>query len=440
MATLTWNEKFIHSFENKVTVSWASNPVTHNIFSNPWVLSQTKTGSPNADWREKLKRGEFCASPYSVVYRRITSTPVAGTIYCTEHRPSAGEKVFSSFKGTYPGPWVIPFPTVPVEVKNKALSRILEKIRHEYQHVGTLPALGEIGATIRMFGSPFSSLTKFTGEYLDELRLRRSKLKGRTLKKRRANWESVVSSTYLEYTFGLNPLIQDTRKIAEALARWRAEGTGELPHDTRYILHASASGDDQVVSSAGSYHGPGGSNAWIGKTHWTSSAKFGARYTVQLGHSVQANFGSLERLMQLLGFTPAEFVPTVWEVLPWSWLVDYFLNVQDIIEAGFTNTSNVKGIVLTERVKGQTIQSHIIDYDEARRLDGSFGRWLEYSAFPKTLGSTVYEYVTVNRTLPATLGLPELVLSFPNSVSKLANMAAVLLARKAGTRTWIPTK
>lgn len=403
-------------------------------FDVPYLLQQSKIGQKNEKWRERKARGEFVASPYTCYFSRIRSTPVSGSISCTRTASSSNPVSYTStFSGNYSYPWLASGFQIPVEVRNKALSRILEKIRNEYQHASALPALAEIGSTIRMFGSPFSSLTRFTQSYLDDLHLKRKKIKGRTTKKRRQSWSEIVSSSYLEYSFGLKPLIQDTRTIAEALARWNVEGG--LPLKT--VLTASAT-SDEVLAISGDYHGPGGSNAFIGRSHLVAKTEFGVRYVVQVDHSLNAQFGSLERLMQLLGFTPAEFVPTIWEVIPWSWLVDYFVNVQDILEAGFTNTSAVKGICLTERVKYLSTLSHLIDYAEAERLDAIDGHRLIYSAKPKDLGTTQYERTEINRTVPSSLGLPDLTVSYPNSIGKLANMAAVLVARRSKTRSWVP--
>jgi hypothetical protein len=49
------------------------------------------------------------------------------------------------------------------------------------------------------------------------------------------------------------------------------------------------------------------------------------------------------------GFTPSEFIPTAWEILPWSFLFDYFVSVGDFIDASFADTSALKWVSQTRR-------------------------------------------------------------------------------------------
>lgn len=44
----------------------------------------------------------------------------------------------------------------------------------------------------------------------------------------------------------------------------------------------------------------------------------------------------------VFGANLLNFVPTVYELLPWSFLVDYFVNVNEVISSTFTDTSNLK--------------------------------------------------------------------------------------------------
>jgi hypothetical protein len=68
--------------------------------------------------------------------------------------------------------------------------------------------------------------------------------------------------------------------------------------------------------------------------------------------------GSYTRLAELAGFGWKEFLPSVWNLLPWSFLVDYFVNVGDILAAATTCTDGVMWVNKTTRkVRRETRQA-----------------------------------------------------------------------------------
>lgn len=137
------------------------------------------------------------------------------------------------------------------------------------------------------------------------------------------------------------------------------------------------------------------------------------------------------RLTELLGFSFENFIPAVWEVLPWSWLADYFLNIGDIIQAGVTNTSAVTWINRTEVQLTHDLDTSTVNPKlTTARLDASGFNGSGYGS----LGSFETRRTTMTRTIPASLGMPPLVVSYPDTLGKLANMAAVLVQQSSSTR------
>lgn len=163
--------------------------------------------------------------------------------------------------------------------------------------------------------------------------------------------------------------------------------------------------------------------------------EFGVRYIVKLKHSLQAEFGSNERLKQLLGFSnPLNFIPTIWEVIPWSWLIDYFLNVQQIIEAGVTATGNVQETIRSQRTRSK-LKGHLTAVKPALVANQFPVNWITQSAH---LGQYVSERTVFDRSLPGNIGLPIPTVSYPNSIRKLANASAALFARRAESHAvWV---
>jgi len=51
--------------------------------------------------------------------------------------------------------------------------------------------------------------------------------------------------------------------------------------------------------------------------------------------------------MKTFGFRPEEFVPTAWELIPYSFVVDYFTNVNDIINAWAYRSAGIEWLQYT---------------------------------------------------------------------------------------------
>jgi hypothetical protein len=123
------------------------------------------------------------------------------------------------------------------------------------------------------------------------------------------------------------------------------------------------------------------------------------------------------------GFNPAQFLPTAWELLPWSFLVDYFATIGDYLDASFTNTATLKWTCRTTRHK--LITEELISPNRSATM----------SVFPvaakASYASDGYSYckytrVNVDRQ-PGASPVPSVVfVDFQNQSSNhLANMAAL---------------
>lgn len=435
MYTKTWNHlqtsKGVQTISSKADNNGPWTSVTAYPSNYSVTLPQTKTGQSVPNWRQLIAEGKLAASPYSCSFSRVEKLePGSAAI---EYRNPGVSRTKEEFSGFFRQPALPSIPNIPDAVGNKALERILGKIRWQVQHANVGPALGELRSTVRSFGTPASAILSLTNRHINRLELAARHLGG-AVNFRRIQWHRIVASSYLEYAFFLRPLLKDTEDIAESLARWKAEKEGDLPRPTSDFLQASYS-----TSSATQYVGPVSYMSPCAnlsyKEMYTNNVDYGVRYQVKLKHSLQAEFGSNDRLLQLVGLkNPLNFIPTIWEVLPWSWLVDYFLNVQKIIEAGVTDTSNVEWIVKSQRTK---VTQDCTVIPGKRDLAGGWAptSWVDQG---KHLGSWRIVRTALNRSLPASLGLPIPVVSYPNNIDKLANMVAALFARRSHANSlWV---
>jgi hypothetical protein len=132
-----------------------------------------------------------------------------------------------------------------------------------------------------------------------------------------------LADIHLGVVFGINPILQDAKSIAEALA----EIQNRFDSD-RYKAYGSA-------TETRSSESPGPSGGFQGITTaliFESTDTFTRRYKVKLGGRVTVPYANVDPLA-IAGITPWDIVPGAWEGVPFSWLVDSFSNIGDVLNA-----------------------------------------------------------------------------------------------------------
>lgn len=192
--------------------------------------------------------------------------------------------------------------------------------------------VGELKQTLSMLRSPMRSLREMSGQYLHVLKKRRDLCPA---VKWHDNWREVLSQSWLEYAFGIKPLIGDIQDAAELLNR--------VIHGRRSLkrIHGKGGAEDATVTQTTypmSAYGPAYERCTL-KEGWRCMDKI----TAWVRDSSEAE--GLNWATQA-GFDPSNWAPTAWELLPWSFLADYFTNLGDVISA---STVCTRGVAFAER-------------------------------------------------------------------------------------------
>lgn len=125
----------------------------------------------------------------------------------------------------------------------------------------------------------------------------------------------VVRDTWLEYNFGWAPLIHDISDAHHELTTGRDFWLEPLKGIGKY---REISGGQYTANLIGAL------NCRIDYQQITETS---VRY---LG-AVSASKHTPPSLMDAWGFRSEDFLPTVWELIPYSFLVDYFTNIGDLV-------------------------------------------------------------------------------------------------------------
>lgn len=278
-----------------------------------YVHSEVNKSPSLPDWKARVKSGLNAGTSLSGFYR----TYLPGQFYVSIRRNTAS--YYTDWRVTQLWEhWVETTYLVPdyltnlseVNANNGALSRLNRSIRSAQTAFQGGVALGEIGQTLKMLRSPAQALRRGFDDYFTSLK--KVKRIRKPVERRRA-----LSETWLEYSFGWTPLINDIKEGYEVLkaksdynARNRIFGADKTESSTSGFLTTISAGINQFdlfgsrVSSVDvKYYGSCAS--WV-------ADKFSARS---------------------LGLDLSNFLPTAWELIPWSFVVDYFTNVGEVISA-----------------------------------------------------------------------------------------------------------
>jgi hypothetical protein len=154
-------------------------------------------------------------------------------------------------------------------------------------------------------------------------------------------WAQKAASANLGYRFGWKPFISDVRKMldfttivekrSEELERLKEKGVYRrmtlLDEESSYIKYSNRSLWSTGWTVTGHVQMHSERQVW-GTIRWKPS------YALQM--TPREDVRALAR-RQLLAMTSSHITQNLWEALPWSWLIDWFANVGDYIQA--TNNS-----------------------------------------------------------------------------------------------------
>jgi hypothetical protein len=248
----------------------------------------------------------------------------------------------------------------------------------------------------------------------------------RSLRRQKNRWKSPrrlaedISGAYLAWKFGWDPLVKDTRALLS-----------DLKEDYFDVVRLESVGK-----------GVGASSSWeaihsLGICTWKSTyvQKHTASVTY-LGEVKMRRYG-VGGLMERLGLSPRNFVPTIYNLLPWTYMIDYFTNLGDIVSAIGCDPAAIAWCCRTTRQELTTVVTSGVDLELSSGLKMHPG----YPIVDPQI--TTWKSKTVNRVSTIPTRIPSFHLKLPSFQSEAGrtrwtNIAAVLAAKTWGSSTFTP--
>jgi len=380
-------------------------------------LISDKSGGKVPAFKELIAKGSEATSEYTL--DAYSGKNYAGQFTASNIKFQGSNVVYTdTFQGTlFPaGPFDHVFDS-ETELTSKALANFYKSLRKSRTQLESLQVIGEGAQTIQMLRNPFQALTNVTVKTYRALNKERARLSRLKRIARDTEWSKVITRSYLEWVFGVKPLISDINDAIEALSRIdeveRTRIVGTANQSSSYVSEPLIS---KIV----------GDMALTYQKRESRTTEQGVKFIGFLDKATTVAQDRVGKVKSLFGFNLESFIPSIYECMPYSWLLDYITNTGDIITAGTTSTVDLKFCVKMIKSESSCIINTLGENPNGSIAFLQSGNVL---GFDGAFGNSVTRRTTFKRRkVPIdSLGVPSFRMFHPgDNISKYLNVLAVM--------------
>jgi len=403
------------------------------------TLSRTRTGVFNPNWKKIIAAGGNASTTLTASESTIEWKSPNGTLQYlaynsldnSDGKASLIDASASGLVNYYPPPAILNHngnTSSEWEANVQAVTYLYRAVRRAHAQAEGGVILGELHKTLGMIARPAMALRNGLDQYVNSLR---KTLRGQIKTRRNGrkyptpNAKKILADTYLEYTYGWSPLINDVKDAAVALAR--------MNHPEYEKSRFRVFGEHESANSQYSIPFSTPAQICFNKNTVVSGKQIVIYYGALQATTKVTGFDTQpQRIIDLSGFSLTNFVPTIWELVPYSFLIDYFTNIGDLLMAATTDTSRVAW--LTKVVIKETTDKTALVFDPTATANPAHfsPRWYKYLSCGGGSGGYFTRYRTVNRG-PCEMPFLTPTLQVPN-MKQFVNIGALLLGSTSGRR------
>lgn len=289
-------------------------------------------------------------------------------------------------------------PAVPYLHPEVCLNRAQAKLNKPTLDVGLM--LGELSETLTMLRHPLSSLYPLIKDF-------RRNAKSKHQQKPSTPFSKVLSSTWLEYCYGILPILNDIQEIKETFEKQRVRELEVLRRQA-----ASTMKEVAIPSKSGEATG------YYVMYTLEGSAYSSKRVTTHIYYKYNDWARNYEALTEW-GVNPFQLLDIAYAVTPYSFVVNWFVDIGSWLKAiqPHPHLDIIGGCTTIKTVQSKRINSYM-----AKSLNGA-------SAWVPCLTQFDWEKAQLDRVLQTSWSAPPTIGAGIDNLSKAVNSAAMLWQR-----------
>lgn len=377
--------------------------VTSGTINSSFLVQNYILRATMPDYRVKIAKKQNATNPYTrkeYVYKQPLMS--SSSLRVIDGTPK------TSFAVTGASVWTptsyIPSNSETIAADDIATKRLQKRLSSNLSEFKALVPLGELKETSRLY----SQVVEATNDVLKAL----LELKhGRP-----RNLVSAASKAWLTFSFGVSPTVSDLNGLFQSI--------NDYIYRTDIVKTLYGQEERQWSSVVGA---PGETSACAGFNWKHSPREQNHSYRVRYTAGVRMNLQSSNNynIPSTFGLNFGEIIPTLWELTPFSWVVDYFTTTGDFLsDLWYSEAGNT--IYVCKSVKYTC--NEFIDW-ELRNIS---------SAYQQTGNSLGYSEAGTSMLFQrsALAAMPHRAFRFKtasevsaNSVNRLLNLASLLLSK-----------
>lgn len=308
--------------------------------------------SPVPDWIAKIRAGSQATGGLSATWDSQKPSPTSLSIsYKVALTGAAAKDVYAEEKwGTYGlTSSLFAFADKMGVADNLARDALFKSAVGTRRALQGGVAIGEIREVMHMLRNPAQRLEQSLFTLKEDYRKILKSIKRAKVNVRKTN--DKLRGAYLEQAYGWAPLISQTKEAAEVLAEKQLGMSREVQF-VRSQNEQKSSRTTTQLSGSGNFQ-------WFRnqKQERVDKVKYLAALT-------GVSPSPLLRTMSDLGFSPEDFIPTIWELIPYSFVADYFTNTGTVLDA-WSHRSIGYGWAQKTTVSFRTSEIHLISNTSA---------------------------------------------------------------------------
>jgi len=376
---------------------------SHQPYTNTGITSyiNTRTTSSDPKWRWKIAHGINAAQPYS-----LDIVNDVQYMTCSGFSRLKGSVLYDSNGiSSYCPPQYAVGITSDGDTYNTAVSRLRKKLVKDTGYFNSWVPIGELKEFKQTVGGALSLTTNMVSGLVA---LKRGNLK---------DAYSRASDVWLSFNFGIKPMLNDMQSISESIRK-------QLGHTQPNRVYRASASRSFTGTPTSTFSGlvSSGCNVFA-KYYTTTDVRTSLTVGVKTAIQNYVDYGAAERF----ALPPSNLIPAFWELVPYSWVIDYFLPIGDMLEDQFSSTPSV---LYSTRSTKCTIKTE---------FSGAYvgPRSTSFEGYGNASSGYIQE-VLFNRVLNgAQFPIRNLTLRTYDNISshafaKLANLTAVLAPRNRG--------